>query len=279
MRGALLLAAGALVLAAAPSSWENELRAWRDAYEASLKAPDGWLSVAGLFWLHEGDNAVGSDPLSPVVLREGLPKQAGVLRLRSGVVTFEPASGPPVVLRHDSPDAVHLGSLTMTIIRRGDRIGARLKDPESAARRNFTGCQWFPPDAKWRIEARWIPYPTPNVTKLLNVLGMTIEETSPGYAEFTVGDKPFHLEPITEKTEQGEHLFFLMKDATAGRTTYAAGRYLYAAMPSNGIVELDFNKAENPPCAFTSFATCPLPPRQNILPLAIEAGEKKYEKH
>jgi uncharacterized protein (DUF1684 family) len=275
MRSALtILAAGALL--AAP--YRTETEKWRVDYEAALRAPEGWLSVAGLFWLREGDNAVGSDAQSDVVLPAGTPRYAGSFLFHQGVVTFKPASGPAAVLKPDDPgppDVIHIGSVAVTIIKRGGKTGVRLRDPNSPARSHFTGCQWFPIDEAWRVKAKWVAYPEPRKIAITNILAMTDQEPSPGYAEFTVQGKTLRLEPVTEE----DHLFFMLKDLTAGKTTYAAGRFLYAAMPKDGIVELDFNKAENPPCAFTAFATCPLPPKQNWLAAAIEAGEKKYGNH
>jgi uncharacterized protein (DUF1684 family) len=274
----ILLAAGFTLAAAAVPSWQLELATWRGAYEEKLKTPGGWLSVSGLFWLHEGENVVGSDPQSDVVLREGTPKRAGVLRMKAGIVSFSGGGSQERLLKTDvpgPPDVVTIGTVAMTVIKRGAKTGVRLKDPEAASRRDFTGCKWFPPAATWRVDAKWISYPEPHKVPILNILGMTSEEPAPGYAEFTVAGKKVQLEPITED----DHLFFLFKDQTSGVTTYAAGRFLYAAMPKDGVVELDFNKAENPPCAFTAFATCPLPPKQNVLPVAIAAGEKKYGNH
>ncbi len=235
---------------------------WRANYEASLKAPDGWLSVAGLSWLHEGANTID------------VPNQKRiVLRLDSGKVTSEK--------RHlksdatDHPDVLKYGEVTLTIIERGGKTGVRLRDPNAETRREFTGCKWFPADPAWRISAKWVPYLKPKTIAITNILGMTDQEPSPGYAEFTLQGKKMTLEPVLEDGE----LFFMFKDATSARSTYGAGRFLYAALPKGSEVELDFNKAHNPPCAFTAFATCPLPPKQNILTAAIEAGEKNYGKH
>jgi uncharacterized protein (DUF1684 family) len=125
------------------------------------------------------------------------------------------------------------------------------------------------------VVAKWVAYPAPKKIPITNILGMTDLEDAPGYAEFTLAGKPVHLEPVIEKNQ----LFFMFKDATSGGTTYGAGRFLYAGMPKDGTVDLDFNKAKNPPCAFTAFATCPLPPKQNTMPVALEAGEKKYAHH
>jgi uncharacterized protein len=235
---------------------------WRANHEASLKAPDGWLSVAGLSWLHEGDNTVD------------LPNQKTIaLRLDHGKVTYEKRQ-----LRSDAadhPDVLKLGDISLTIIERGGKLGVRLRDPNAETRRDFTGCKWFPADPAWRIKAKWVAYPKPKTISITNILGMTDQEPSPGYAEFTLQGKTVRLEPVIEDGE----LFFMFKDATSARTTYGAGRFLYAALPKGNEVELDFNKATNPPCAFTAFATCPLPPKQNILAVAIEAGEKNYGKH
>jgi uncharacterized protein (DUF1684 family) len=235
---------------------------WRANYEAQLKAPDGWLSVAGLSWLHEGDNTVDLPNQKPIALR-----------LDHGKVTYEKRQ-----LKSDAadrPDVLKLGDISLTIIERGGKLGIRLRDPNAETRRDFTGCKWFPADPAWLIKARWVAYPKPKTIAITNILGMTDQGPSPGYAEFTLQGKTMKLEPVLEDGE----LFFMFKDATSARTTYGAGRFLYAALPKGDEVELDFNKATNPPCAFTAFATCPLPPRQNILAVAIEAGEKNYGKH
>jgi uncharacterized protein (DUF1684 family) len=285
MRFAILFAAGTLLAATAGTPYADEAAKWRAGYEASLKAPDGWLSVAGLFWLHEGDNAVGRDPQSDVVLPAGGPRRAGVLRLRGGKVTFQDRAFKNRALKSDAtahPDVVKIGDVSLTIVERGGKTGVRMRDPNAGTRREFTGCKWFPADAAWRINARWVAYPKPKKIAITNILGMTDEEDSPGYAEFMVNGKApsgtaktVRLEPVVE--DGG--LFFIFKDATSGKTTYGAGRFLDSGMPKAGVVELDFNKAYNPPCAFTAFATCPLPPRQNVLAAAIEAGEKSYGKH
>jgi uncharacterized protein (DUF1684 family) len=268
LKPAAILAASAVLLAAT-----DDLAKWRADYEASLKAPEGWLSVAGLFWLHAGDNLVGSDPQSDVVLPAGTPKRAGVLRFADGKVTFQNKQ-----LKSDAagkPDVVKIGDVVMTIIERGGKTGVRLRDPNAQTRREFTGCKWFTADPAWHVRAKWVSYPNPKKIAITNILGMTDQEDSPGYVEFTVKGQTMRLDPVSE--DGG--LFFIFKDATSGKTTYGAGRFLDADMPKSGVVEMDFNKAYNPPCAFTAFATCPLPPKRNVLTPAIEAGEKKYGKH
>ena len=277
-----LLLAGTLAAATAASSYTGQIAEWRTKHEAGLRGPNGWLSVAGLFWLHEGPNVVGADPHSDVVLPEGGPKRAGVLSFQGGTVSFEPADpaytgkrGPVLIDVEGRPDVIEITGIQLTIIRRGDRTGVRMRDPHAATRRNFTGLQWFPAEDAWRITAKWTAYPTPRTIAITNVLGMTDQEPSPGYAEFTVRGQKLRLEPVLED----DHLFFLFKDQTSGKSTYGAGRFLYSEMPKDGAVILDFNKAENPPCAFTAFATCPLPPRQNALAAGIEAGEKNFGRH
>jgi uncharacterized protein (DUF1684 family) len=235
---------------------------WRANYEASLKAADGWLSVAGLSWLHEGPNTVDLPHGKPIVLH-----------LDSGKVTFEKRQLKSDATDH--PDVLKFGDISLTVIERGGKMGVRLRDPNAETRREFTGCKWFPADPAWRVNARWVPYPKPRMIAITNILGMTDQEPSPGYVDFTLQGKKLTLEPVLEDGE----LFFMFKDATSAKSTYGAGRFLYAAVPKGNEVELDFNKAHNPPCAFTAFATCPLPPKQNILAAAIEAGEKNYGKH
>jgi uncharacterized protein len=256
------LAAG--VALAATSAPENYAQ-WRAQYEAGLKAPDGWLSVAGLSWLQEGANTVE--------LPADASQKSVALRVDHGKVVYQ---GHALKTDDaDRPDVLKFGDVALTIIDRNGKLGVRIRDPHAETRRSFTGCKWFPASAAWRIEAKWVAYAKPKTIAITNILGMTDQEPSPGYAEFTLRGKTMRLEPVIDDGE----LFFIFKDATSTTTTYGAGRFLYAKMPKGNTVELDFNKAHNPPCAFTAFATCPLPPRQNILTASIEAGEKKYGSH
>jgi hypothetical protein len=149
-----------------------------------------------------------------------------------------------------------------------------LKDNASARRREFAGLKWYPVSEAHRVVARFVPHASPKTIPIANVLGQEDAQPSPGYVVFRIGDRELRLEPILEDPDAKE-LFFIFKDATAGRDTYPAGRYLYTALPKDGTVTLDFNKAYSPPCAFTAYATCPLPPPQNRLAVRIEAGEKK----
>jgi uncharacterized protein (DUF1684 family) len=273
MRVLAALAAAPLLFAA--GSFVQDEQQWRTAYEYSLTAPEGWLSVSGLFWLHEGSNSAGSDPHSDVRLPAAAPVHAGVFRLERGALTWLPAHGVASPVQPDAsdrPTVITLGDLSLTAIRRANKTGIRLRDPNASTRRGFKGAAWFPPDPSWLVKAKWVALPKPKKIPITNVLSMTEDEDCPGYAEWTRDGKTYRLEPVLE----GDLLFFMFKDATNAYTTYGAGRFLYADAARNSEVLLDFNHAHNPPCAFTAYATCPLPPPQNRLAMPVNAGEKMY---
>jgi uncharacterized protein (DUF1684 family) len=272
------------------SLYRKEIEKWQGERLATLTKEDGWLTLVGLFWLNEGENKFGSGPANPIRLpKDRGPLVAGSLWLENGRVrmTAHPAveitaGGIPVTsltLKDDTeeggPTVLKFGTLLLNIIKRGDRVGVRVKDTDSRTRREFKGLEYYPVSPKWRIEARFEPYQPPKIIPITNVLSMTDDETSPGALAFEVEGKTYRIDPIVEKGETD--LFVIIADGTSGRETYGAGRYLYVSPPnSSGKVVIDFNQAYSPPCAFTNFATCPLPPRQNHLPFRIEAGEKKY---
>jgi uncharacterized protein (DUF1684 family) len=176
------------------------------------------------------------------------------------------------------PVQVAVNDLTMFVIRRGDRYGIRLRDRNSEARKMFSGLRHFPIDPVYRVTAAFVAYPEPKQLPIPNVLGDTPVMVSPGYVEFSIGGQTLRLEPVYEGADPHE-LFFIFADQTNGTDTYPSGRFLYTDLPQNGRVVLDFNKAQNPPCAFTAFATCPLPPKQNRLPVRVPAGEMDYGHH
>ena len=284
------MAAAVLGLASgggADEAYRATVKKWRDEREARLKADGGWLSVAGLFWLKPGENRFGTDKASAVVLPEGsAPLVAGVFELKGTETTVRLAEGTvarlaglalagPAVLRPDSGDVVELGPVTLQVIERGGRFGIRLKDKNAAARREFTGCRWYDVKEDYRIEATWVAHKEPRPLKVPNILGQTESMPSPGYAQFILGGKTVRLDGVLE-TAQSTQLWFILRDQTSGHETYPAGRFLYADLPKLGKVVLDFNKSYNPPCAFTAYATCPLPPPQNWMPVKIEAGELNY---
>ena len=270
----------------------SEIQKWQSDRLASLTREDGWLTLVGLFWFKQGENKFGSDPGNAIVLPKGkAPGVAGSLAVEKGQVLLTVRPGVEItadnkavttaglVLKDDTetdgPTILKLGSLLINVIKRGDRIGVRVKDTESQTRREFKGLEYYPIDPKWRIEARFEPYQPAKMIPITNVLGMTDDETSPGALAFEVDGKTYRIDPILEKGETD--WFVMIADDTTGKETYGAGRYLYVTPPdASGKVMIDFNKAYSPPCAFTNFATCPLPPQQNRLALRVDAGEKKY---
>lgn len=284
---ALTLAASAADVSPA---YEAEIAKYRSARIAELTAPDGWLAVQGLFWLHEGANSAGSDPASEIKLPSRAPRKMGVFTLQGGTVTFAAAPGAGVMSagkpaetvaldpRQGEKSAVTAAGLTLFAIRRGDKIGLRLLDPESEARKTFHGLQYFPLDPKYRVKARFVAYEKPRQVPVPNVLGQIVPMESPGRVEFTLDGKTYSLEPVYE-TSKHEDLFFIFKDLTSRAETYGAGRFLHTPLPVNSIVDLDFNRAYNPPCAFTDFATCPLPVKENQLQVRITAGELRWKEH
>jgi uncharacterized protein (DUF1684 family) len=283
----LLAAVVAADTGAADAGHVHEIEDWRRQRVQRLTADGGWLTVAGLFWLKPGANRFGADAANEIVLpAHSAPAQAGAFVLEGGRVRVEVRPGAAVTLagkpvaraelRSDAggatPDVLALSALTLQIIDRGGRLGVRLKDMKSPVRAAFKGLRYFPIDQRFRVVAKFVPNEKPVSIRVPNVLGMVESMPSPGYASFVLdGKTPLRLDAVLEPGET--ELFFIFSDRTAGKTTYGAGRFLYADPPTNGKVILDFNKAYSPPCAFTPHATCPLPPANNRLPVPIEAGE------
>ncbi len=271
---------------AVPLSYKDEIEQWRHRRETALKAEDGWLTLAGLFWLKEGPNTVGATPATDMALPKGsAPARVGEFDFHNGITTFRAAPGGEATLNGQSvseatmkpdstgrPDVLRVRDLSLFVIQRGDRYGLRVKDKNSPLRRAFTGLKYFPTNEKYRLPAKFVSYQPAKMIPVPNILGQVDEETSPGYVEFTLDGRVFRLDP----TSEDGMLFIVFKDLTSGKETYPAGRFLYAEPPQGDEVILDFNKAYNPPCAFTPYATCPLPPKQNYLPIRIEAGELRY---
>ena len=289
---ALLAAAVPAPVAAQDAAYLADVAKWRTQREERLKADGGWLTVTGLFWLHEGSNPFGSAPTNEITLPASTPGRAGSFELRQSkvVVRLQPGvagtvggqtivgSRPMADDGSGTPDVLTLGRTTMHVIARGGRFGIRLKDLDSAARKEFKGLGWYAVDPSYRVTAKFVPYAPPRPISVPNILGEIEEMRSPGYAVFTLAGKEVKLEPVLEAADARE-LFFIFRDQTSGKETYPGGRFLYSALPQNGTVVLDFNKAYNPPCAFTRYATCPLPPKGNRLEARIDAGEKTYGDH
>lgn len=256
-----------------PAAHAEEISKWQENRQNRLRREDSWLTLVALEWLEPGKNTV--EPFGTIVLDDS-------------TVTLEPApeakltiDGKPVTgkveLRDDNDDSgptlVHAGKLNFQVIKRGDRFGVRVKDPDAKTRLEFKGLEYFPIDPKWRVIAQFQPYQPARQIPIVDITGMVSKQAVPGALVFEVNGESYRLDAIAE--EGSRELFVIFKDETSRDATYPAGRYLYVPRPGvDGRIVVDFNKAYSPPCAFTPYATCPLPPRQNRLPLRIEAGEK-----
>jgi len=283
----VVLGAVATIASTLPGDYRDEILKYRASREAELKADDGWLTVAGLFWLKPGANVAGSAAGSDIRLPKKAPARVGVFELKDGGVMFtadpntrvtsmgKPLAAGAVTAPTRDGSALAIGDLRIFVIRREDRFGIRLRDLNSTMRRAYKGLRYYPLRRAYRIRAKFLPYEKPRTIAIPNVVGQAPEMESPGYVTFTLNGKAFRLEPVYE-TDERKDLFFIFKDTTSRDATYPAGRFLHTDLPKDGTVILDFNKAYNPPCAFTDFATCPLPPKQNQLPVRIEAGELAY---
>lgn len=285
----LAIVLGVLISAQAQTSYVKEVEKWRSDRETNLKKETGWLTVAGLFWLKEGINTIGAGPDFNVRLTDN-SKQGkfgeidfmngeAALKVESGVEAQSNGrriSGTIDLVSDDNgkPTEIRTGTQTFFLIRREDRFGIRLKDSNSEARRNFKGLHWFPIDESYKITAKLEAFAEPKEVLVPNVFGGNFKMKSPGILKFMLKGKEYSLQPVDEGDGT---LFIIFSDGSSRNETYKSGRFLYSDKPVNGEAVLDFNKAENPPCAFTAFATCPLPPPQNKLDVEIKAGEKRYD--
>jgi uncharacterized protein (DUF1684 family) len=286
----ILLAIGLVFLtsARAQTDYVKAVEKWRSDEEADLKKETGWLTLAGLFWLKDGINTVGAGPDFDIRLTDNFKKgKFGEIDFKDGRAALKVESGVEaqsdgksistldlVSDEKGKPTEIRTGSQTFYLIRREDRFGIRLKDSKSKARLAFKGQHWFPVDENYKVTARFEAWPEPKEVMVPNVLGGHFKMKSPGDLKFALKGKEYSLQPVEE--EDGT-LFIIFGDKSNLRETYKSGRFLHADKAVNGEAVLDFNKAENPPCAFTSFATCPLPPSQNKLDVEIKAGEKRYD--
>ncbi len=296
---------------AAPRTYADSLLDWRTGREDRLRSPTGWLSVAGLFWLSDGDNTFGTASSNAIVLPAGsAAARAGAFWLDAAAAeaaahTEAPAESDSAprpsfvrvraeagvemrigdslvtdraLLSDDSgaPDALTLGRLQLTVIKRGDRFAIRMRDPESAMRREFRGIDYYALDPEYCVEARFTPFGgPPRKIEVPNIAGYADSMIVPGIISFVVNGNHLQLRPVLDAP--GDSSFFIIfADATTEIETYGGGRFLYADLRPDNTLTIDFNKAYNPPCAFTTFATCPLPPPQNWMPVAVAAGEKRY---
>lgn len=272
------------------AAYNKEINDWCAKRVADLKAADGWLNLVGLFWLDEGINDFGSGEGEKIIFPyEALPSHVGYFERKGNTVYLVVKNSDSILLdgvpvqealvfdpAADKTPVMSYGSLRWTIIQRGDKVGIRLRNVKAPQLSSFKGTKRYPTNLAWKVKATLVPPSQPTTIAITNVLGQTNQLESAGKLEFMIGQKKYSLDALLE----GDLLFVIFADATNATDTYGAGRFLYANKPgANGATILDFNKAFNPPCAFTRYATCPLPPRQNHLAVAITAGEKRYGQH
>ncbi|HEY3619698.1 MAG TPA: DUF1684 domain-containing protein [Candidatus Sulfotelmatobacter sp.] len=277
-----LVVFGATSTQAPDAAYVQSLEKWKADQTADLK--ENWLSLAGLFWLKAGPNTFGSDPASQIVFPK-IPVHSGEFDLTGKEVTLRllpdaraTIAGKPVSTAKLDPDTspqvsyVDMGSLRFHVIVRGERVGIRVRDKDSEAARNFKGMIFFPLDMSYRVIATWVPADGKKIIEIPNVLGDVTAQPVPGVVEFKLNGEELKLTALGGDAKNG--LFFVFNDLTAKNDTYPGGRFLDTGPIVNGHVELDFNRAYNPPCAVTPYATCPLAPKENRLAIAIPAGEK-----
>ena len=278
---------------AAPVSsdpYQAEIQKFQQDHEAQLKTDTGWLTIAGLYFLSQPVTTFGSGPLNDIVLPAGAPEKAGTFQLKSGKVSVKAEPGvtfmlesKPVtekLLKSDGegpPDRLSLGDLQLWVHQSGDRPSIRLRDKNSKLRKEFVGTSWFPINAAYKVEGTYTPYATPKTVEVPNILGDIDKMPVPGIVSFTINGQEMKMEPIAEPGDK--EFWFVFRDLTSGHETYPAARFMYLPTPVNGKMMIDFNRAENPPCAYNPYSTCPLPFEQNRLKTRIEAGEKAYRGH
>lgn len=268
----------------------SEVEQWHQKRIARLKEDTGWLNLVGLFWLKEGENRFGSAKDNEIIFPSG-PEHIGSLFLKDSVVTIKVNAGQKVLYNgnsvsemkmkddhSDSTTFLQTGSLKWNIIKRTKGFAIRLRDLNAKLLKTFEGIERFPVNDGWMIEAKFEKFDPHKKLIIPDIVGTTDEENSPGAAVFIKDNHTYRMDALDAG---GSRIWFIFADETSGKETYGAGRFLYTDQPdSNGIVILDFNKAYNPPCVFTKFATCPLPPKDNYLKLRITAGEKMWgEQH
>lgn len=277
---------------AIPADYAQQIGQWRSQRLAELLAPSGWLSLTGFGWLAPGDNRVGSGAGNDIVLQGG-PAHLGVVTLtQDGEVWIRLAAGSAAkvdgkALREArlfddggvgrTPSMVSFGTASLYVIHRDGRKALRARDDAAAGRVQFPGLDYFEIDPAWRVTADWMPYATPCKLSLHRRLGSVSTVDVPGKARFRLLGQTYTLLPYQEKP--GGDLFFVLADQTSGEETYDKARFLYASAPVDGKLVLDFNKAHNPPSAFTPYANCPIAPPENTLALRVTVGEKRYRGH
>jgi uncharacterized protein (DUF1684 family) len=274
-------------MATKTSSYEESILKERQEREERFKNSErGWLGLAGLYWLRDGENKIGSDKDNDIILPATVPGRIGIVQYNNGVATFRATRGVPVYCNgtqvslktlvadiEENADFLEIGDLTFVLLDRAGRHLIRVWDRNSKLRKTFTGFKQYPVNRDYCIQARYTDYDTPRLISIQDVLEIYHETPFQGYVTFELGGEEHQLEA---RVDEDNLMRLDFRDASNGDTTYIGGRFLVAEMPRNGNIIVDFNRAYNPPCAYTDFATCPLPPPENRLPVRIEAGEKTF---
>jgi uncharacterized protein (DUF1684 family) len=269
------------------SAYVVEIENWQEKMDSDLRAPDSWLSLVGLEWLKAGDNTIGSAPECDVHLPASVPAEIGIITVQDKVVSMNPMNadlkidgaspvvGQTYILNNNHHDGemplVNVGSVTFFVIERDGDFLVRIRDANNPVRLNFKGRKWYPVNPAYHVKATFTPHASKQPVSVENSKGSVSILQNVGHAEFDLLGERRRLEAFEAS---GNKLWFIFRDATSGVSTYGAGRFLYAPIQSDGLIDLDFNKAYHPPCAFTEFAMCPFPPRENILPIPISVGEQ-----
>ena len=270
--------------------FHKEEMKWREERDKSMRSPTSWLTIAGLFWLDEGENTFGTDKANKLVLpSSSAPSFCGKFSLGEGRVKVIAAKGAGIKIKGEeieekvltsddqgNPDVLELNDLRMWVIKRGERYGIRMRDANAQAYKEYKGLEFFSPSEKFRIKGNFVPYDKEKTIEITTVAGTKAEMISPGSVSFALEGKEYRLEAFKEN-EENTKLFIVFKDLTNGEETFAKGRFLTVDVLKNRRVDLNFNRATNPPCNYTPYATCPVPPHKaNWLNVRIEAGEKTY---
>ena len=261
----------------------QSITAWRQEVDRNLRRENGWLALAGLFWLRKGTNLIGSSPESDILLPAQAPVRLGTFEFDGNNVMLNVEADLPVEVnggtttsalldadQEDVPSFITFADMRMVVVRRSKGVGIRLWDNTREARRLFPSRQWYPVKEAYRVPATYTRYETPRIVKMPDILGAILDEPMQGFVSFELHGKRYKLE-AEELSDR--RLFIQFMDLTNGNPTYPSGRYHYTDAHENGKLFIDFNKAYSPPCAFTEYATCTFPPQENHLQVAIEAGE------
>jgi len=263
--------------------YEKSILNWRQEVENNLRRENGWLALAGLFWLRKGTNLIGSDPTSDILLPKRAPARLGTFEFDGDHVNLNVEIDLPIELngvitknakldtdQENIPSFISFDDMRMVVVRRSKGVGIRLWDNTREDRRTFPPRKWYPVKEAWRVPATYTRFPTPKIVKMPDILGAILDEPMQGYVTFEISGNQYEL--VVEELPD-HRLFIQFMDESNGNPTYPSGRYHYTDALDGKKVFIDFNKAYSPPCAFTEYATCTFPPQENHLKVRIEAGE------